>query len=216
MIEKGTIKILIFDFDGVIVESNGIKEEAFRILFSRFPDQLEEMMRYHTAHVSASRVFKFNYLLSLLGKTGDESLHQQLMADFSVITLNLMKQVSFVTGATAFLANWPQIPKYLASVTPIDDLLVILDNLKLTHYFKGIYGCPPWTKPNAIRDILLQERIDPAAALLIGDSAGDQRSAKETGIHFLARNSGLPFDEPLPLSFPDLHTLEIYCKEHIL
>jgi phosphoglycolate phosphatase-like HAD superfamily hydrolase len=216
MIEKGAIKILIFDFDGVIVESNGIKDEAFRQLFSRFPDQLEEMMNYHKEHVSASRVFKFNYLLSLLGKTDDEVLHKQLMVDFSGITLNLMKQVPLVFGATAFLNNWPQIPKYLASVTPIDDLVSILENLGLTHYFKGVYGCPPWTKPNAIRDILSQEKINSSEALLIGDSAGDQRSAKETGIHFLARNSGLAFDKPLPLSFPDLHTLELYCKENIL
>ena len=216
MIEKGTVKILIFDFDGVIVESNGIKDAAFRELFSRFPDQLEEMMQYHKENVSASRVFKFNYLLSLLGKEGDEQLHKQLMTDFSVITLNLMKQVPLVTGALTFLNNWPQIPKYLASVTPIEDLTVILENLGLTAYFKGVYGCPPWTKPNAIRDILLQEKSDPSKALLIGDSAGDQRSAKETGVHFLARNSGLAFDEPLPISFPDLNILATYYKENIL
>lgn len=210
------IRILIFDFDGVIVESNGIKDQAFHQLFSKFPDQLETMMNYHKEHVSASRVFKFNHLLSLLGKTDDTGLHQQLMTDFSAITLNLMKQVPLVPGAKMFLTNWSQIPKYLASVTPIDDLVIILENLGLTHYFKGVYGCPPWTKPNAIRDILSNEKIKPAEALLIGDSAGDQRSAKETGIHFLARNSGLAFDEPLPRSFPDLHTLELYCKENIL
>lgn len=52
--------------------------------------------------------------------------------------------------------------------------------------------------------------------MLLGDSAGDQGSEKESGVDFLSRNSGLAFDKPLPRSFPDLHTLEFYCKATIL
>ena len=41
------IKAIIFDFDGVLVESTQIKTEAFRNLFSKWPDKVDEMVRYH-------------------------------------------------------------------------------------------------------------------------------------------------------------------------
>ena len=217
MIQKGICKVLIFDFDGVIVESNGIKDEAFRQLFSQFPAYAEEMMRYHAEHVSASRVMKFEYLLKISGRENDVLLKEQLMIDFSKLTQRLMQTVSFVPGAISFLKEEHPLSKYLASVTPIDDLKNILRHLNLTHYFKGVYGCPPWTKSNAVRDILLNEKINRDEAILIGDSAGDQRCASETGIHFIARNSGLRFDAPLPERiFTDLAELSAHFNEYIL
>ena len=34
------IRVIIFDFDGVIVESVDLKTEAFRILFAQYPQQM--------------------------------------------------------------------------------------------------------------------------------------------------------------------------------
>jgi phosphoglycolate phosphatase-like HAD superfamily hydrolase len=85
-----------------------------------------------------------------------------------------------------------------------------LEKRGLLHWFDGVYGCPPWTKANAIRDILSRNSILPKNSLLIGDSAGDQRAALETGIQFIARDSGLKFDEIPPLFFLDLYEISDY------
>lgn len=77
----------------------------------------------------------------------------------------------------------------------------------MSHWFRDVYGCPPWTKPDAILDILKKEDIKPEEALLIGDSAGDQRAAHVSGVHFIARNSGLDFDAPQPVKFSDLNQI---------
>jgi beta-phosphoglucomutase-like phosphatase (HAD superfamily) len=40
---------VILDFDGVVLESNAVKTEAFRDVFARFPEHAEAMMDFHRA-----------------------------------------------------------------------------------------------------------------------------------------------------------------------
>lgn len=203
---RGLLRALVLDFDGVIVESNNVKTEAFQEVFSRFPEICDEMMAYHHAHVSVSRFAKFDHLLERLGHARDEKLRAELAADYSRRTLERMMSVPLVPGAEEFLREIaPRLPMYLASVTPAEDLETILQRRGLSQWFRGVYGCPPWTKPAAVRDVLRREACSPDEVLLLGDSAGDQHAAAETGVAFAARNSGLPFDIPLPSTiFPDL------------
>lgn len=198
------VHTLILDFDGVIVESNDIKTRAFATVFSRFPEHADAMMAYHEAHVSASRFDKFRYLVTqLLGRTADDPLMTELADAFSEETRKQVIACPMVPGAAAFLdAVSARVPVYLASVTPQADLDAILAARDLTRYFTRVYGCPPWTKASAITDILTH--VERANTLFIGDSAGDQRAALETGVEFLARDSGLPFDDPQPVSGPDM------------
>ena len=209
-------RVLILDFDGVIVESNDVKTEAFRELFSRFPEHSEAMMAYHQSHVSVTRFAKFDHLLRLVGGPDDSGLRSYLADEFSRLVSEQMLCVPLVPGAEAFLHKaTTKIPVYLASVTPFEELWTTLCRRKLDHWFRGVYGCPPWTKPKAIRDVLDRERVTPEEVLLVGDSAGDQRAALETGIQFLARDSGLSFDNPLPLTFPDMNRLADHLIERL-
>ena len=210
------LRVLILDFDGVIVESNDVKTEAFRELFSRFPGHAEPMMAYHHEHVSVTRFAKFDYLLRRLGKEDDARLRADLAEKFSRLVRERMLEVPLVPGAETFLQRMSaELPVYLASVTPAEELGEILRHRNLLHWFRGVYGCPPWTKPEAILDVLDREQVEPDEALLVGDSAGDQRVAGETGVRFLARNSGLPFDEPIPEQFPDMRRLGEHLAERL-
>ena len=214
MFDASRIKIIILDFDGVIVESNDIKDRAFEKIFENFPEHSEDFFQYHRKHVSVSRYAKFDYVLEKLGRVGDIELKNKLLADFSAYTLELMRSVPFVKGAEAFLRSMQdKLPLYLASVTPIDDLNKILDHLNIRYLFTDVYGCPPWTKPGAILDILKKENRIPSSGVLIGDSYGDQRAANETGVHFIGRNSGLNFEDPQPAYIiPDLTSLSTIFK----
>lgn len=210
------LRLLVLDFDGVIVESNDAKTDAFRAVFARFPEHAEAMMAFHLEHVSASRYAKFDQLLAKLGRQGDARLREELAREFSARTVDAIAAVPLVPGAEEFLhAMTPHVPTYLASVTPADDLEVILERRGLRRWFRGVYGCPPWTKANAVRDALVREACSPAEALLIGDSAGDQRAAGETGVEFIGRDSGLPFDTPPRALFPDLTRMAAYIQERL-
>lgn len=211
------IQVLILDFDGVVIESNDVKTEAFMHVFSRFPEHAEAMMKFHHENVSLSRFDKFKHLLTLMGRNDDTWLKEDIAKDFSMRVREGMMTVPLVPGTLEFLRLvTPRMPVYLASVTPEEELIKILKQYDLLHWFRGVYGCPPWTKPEAIQDILSKEGLMPSQALLIGDSAGDQRAAMSCGVAFLARNSGLSFDLPLPLMFKDLNEITNYFNNQIL
>lgn len=215
--KEGPLRVLVVDFDGVILESNDVKTEAFRDVFGRFPEHREAMMAYHLANLSVSRFVKFDYLLERLGHPGDSVLRAELAADFSRCVLERMASVPFVAGAEAFLREvTPRLPVYLASVTPANDLDAILGQRGLRAWFRDVYGCPPWTKAGAVRDVLRREACAPRDALLLGDSAADQRAAAETGVVFVARDSGIPFDDPVPQKlFPDLASVAAHLRDRL-
>ena len=210
----GKLRVLILDFDGVVIEYNSVKGEAFRWLFGQFPEHLDAMLRFHEEHVSASRFVKFDHLLKLLGREKDTVLRENLANQFSERVFEEITKVPMVYGSEELLRELrPHMPIYLASVTPEPELLEILNRRRLSQWFTGVYGCPPWTKPDAIRAILAREAAPCDAALLVGDSAGDQLAAQEAGIRFVARDSGLPFAAPTPPRFPDLHSVLKYLHE---
>jgi phosphoglycolate phosphatase-like HAD superfamily hydrolase len=175
------LRAVVLDFDGVIVESNEVKTDAFREIFARFPEHTAAMMDFHGANVALSRYAKFDHLLERLGRSGDAKLREELAAEFSRQTI-----------------------ERIASVTLVEDLDVILERRGMCEWFRGVYGCPPWTKSEAIRDVLRREACAPDEALLVGDSEGDRRAAAEAGVDFVARNSGLAFAEPPRVVVRDL------------
>jgi phosphoglycolate phosphatase-like HAD superfamily hydrolase len=201
------IRTLVLDFDGVILESNGLKTEGFAAVFARFPEHAGAMMAYHDAHVSESRFVKFRHLATeLLGRGADDPVVQELGAAFSQQMRARLATCPMVPGARAFLDRIRgRLPVYLASMTPQDELDDVLRTRGLADEFTRVYGCPPWTKPRALDDAI---RVNGREGLLfIGDSAGDQRAAREAGVEFLARDSGLAFDEPRPAAHPDMSSL---------
>jgi phosphoglycolate phosphatase len=199
------MKAVVFDFDGVLVESNDIKTEAFAHVFARFPSHFDAMMDFHHTHVSATRFAKFDHLLELLGRKGDRDLYADLSSEFSAFTTKRVASAPLVPGAIDLL-EWTRAraKTYLASVTPESELLRILAALELTQFFVKIYGCPPWSKVRAIHDVRESISALPSDIVLVGDSAGDQQAARESGVVFVPRNSGLPFDPPLPRAGKDL------------
>jgi phosphoglycolate phosphatase-like HAD superfamily hydrolase len=192
------LRALIFDFDGVILDSNAVKTDAFRAVFSRFPEHENAMMRYHDAHVSLSRYQKFSYLVEeLLGRGGDIALVNELADDFAARLRDRMDVCAFVPGARELLEVLSsRLPLYVASVTPEAELLRLLEVHHIGHHFRRVFGCPPWAKPDAVAEIV-RELGGAEGVALIGDSAGDQRAAAAHGVEFIPRDSGLAFDPPI-------------------
>lgn len=199
------IRVVIVDFDGVILESNGLKTEGFARVFAEFPDHADAMMAFHHANVSMSRFVKFQHLADRLGRGADDPLVEQLADRFSAVMLTLVSTCPLVRGAQEFLADVSaRVPVFVSSMTPHDELVTILERRDLARSFTGIFGYPPWPKRDVIQRVLSDGGFAPSEALFIGDSAGDQRVARETGVEFIARDSGLPFDDPQPRTFPDM------------
>lgn len=208
------LRAVIFDFDGVLLDSNALKTAAFEEIFARYPAHAAEMRAFHEAHVSRSRYDKFRHLAERLGRGADEALVNALAADFARLLENRMALCPFVPGAPALLdALAGRVPLYLASVTPEDELRRLLEIHRLTHYFTRVFGCPPWTKPDAV-GVITASLGGAAGVVLVGDSAGDQRAAAAHGVEFIPRDSGLPFDPPVE-GIRDLSDIQTLLKARL-
>ncbi len=58
------IKAIVFDFDGVILESAQIKTETFADVVKDYPkEQADAFVAYHITHMGISRHVKFQYFI---------------------------------------------------------------------------------------------------------------------------------------------------------
>jgi phosphoglycolate phosphatase-like HAD superfamily hydrolase len=189
------IKAIIFDFDGVLVESAHIKTEAFRKLFSGWPDNVEDIVRHHNKNAGISRYVKFEYIYKYILKepyTEEKSL--ELGREFSGIVLEEVRKAPFVEGAKFFLENAsPELLLFIASGTPQDELEDIVKYKKINRFFKRIYGTPA-TKTNIINNILREYCLNKSQVVFVGDAESDIIAAKNTGVHFVFRIDSSNFE----------------------
>lgn len=189
------IKGIIFDFDGVILESVDIKTEAFKELFSDYPDKISEITRYHLLNGGISRFVKFRYIHEKIlkkGLSGDREI--ELGRRFSEIVSHRMAEVPFVAGAKEFLEkNKQRYRLFLASGTPEEELNTIARLRGLGGYFYKIYGSPR-QKIDIINDILRDYNFSKNEIVFVGDSASDYIAAAQAGIVFIARRLHLASD----------------------
>ncbi|MFA4905557.1 MAG: HAD hydrolase-like protein [Candidatus Margulisiibacteriota bacterium] len=182
-----TIKVIILDFDGVIVESNNIKHRAFAELFKEYPAYYNQIMEYHLAHNHIDRHAKFKHIIeNILKQKYDKELAQRWAKKFSDLTRNNIIACPYIPGAKAFLEYFSgKYPLYLASATPLDELEIILRSRGLLHYFKKIYGAPV-PKKKMFENVVNIENINPENIMFIGDSPEDYIVASDFGCNFIA------------------------------
>ena len=183
------IKAIIFDFDGVIIESAQIKTSAFRKLFEKeFPDEIEQIVNHHLQNMGISRFVKFKYIYeNILQLPLPKELEESLGRKFSGIVFKEALNAPFVPGAIEFLEqNSSRYAFFIASGTPEEELLEILRKRKIEHYFKKIYGSPE-SKPGIISKILQDNVLNLNDIVFVGDATSDLVAAQESGVTFIAR-----------------------------
>ncbi|MDQ7822565.1 MAG: HAD hydrolase-like protein [Candidatus Eremiobacteraeota bacterium] len=183
------IRAVIFDFDGVILESAEIKTEAFRDLSGDLcPEHAEHIVTYHKENVGISRYVKFRYIYEkLLKKPYTEEIEKTLGERFAVFVKEKVFTAPFVPGALEFLERFHgKYAFFVASGTPEEELQMIVRERGLQKYFLEVAGSPA-KKPALIRSILERHHYQPDEVVFIGDGDSDRRAALETGIPFIAR-----------------------------
>ena len=182
------VSVLILDFDGVILESVGVKTEAFRKLFSFRPDHVDEIVDYHRRNTGVSRFDKFRHIYrEILKEALSDEQFNLLSERYAGLVVEGVVHSPFVHGAQEFLGAFsPHLPIFVVSATPEEELHSIIRWRGLEGHFRGIYGAPT-TKTDAIREI--RERTGSAReeTLFVGDAVNDLRAAKVCGVRFVGR-----------------------------
>ena len=187
------IRTVILDFDGVLAESNDEKTQAFADLFTRYPQYAETMMDYHITNGSISRLHKFEYFADrLFGRPGDQNLIEEMMTGYSELVERRISACPEVPGAMDFLREFSKkVPLYISSQTPQEELHRIAETRGVARYVRKIYGYPPIRKNEAIHRALTSEGVRPEEGLFVGDTMSDFEIARQCGLEFIGRDSGL-------------------------
>ena len=100
-------KHLIFDFDGVLVESNEIRFDGFRLLFKNYPqDQVERLVLYAKINGGLSRYEKIKYFFKQIRNEPIRDDNVQLLAkQYSELVKQKVIDAEPVKGSLEFLSN---------------------------------------------------------------------------------------------------------------
>jgi len=183
------IKTIIFDFDGVLVESNNIKTEAFSALFQGkcSDEEHREIVRHHIDNLGVSRYKKFIHIYrEILKKDIGQKELDDLSRSFSELVMEKVIAAPSVNGAMDFLSRNREYECYIVSATPQGEINDIVRLRSMKEYFAGIYGSPK-EKEELINDILAGGKHPAESTVYIGDGMNDYRAATKCGVRFIAR-----------------------------
>lgn len=186
----GSIKTVVFDCDGVILESMHCKAKAFRRLFADWPDHVDAIEAFHYANGGLSRYDKIERIYrDILHQRLDDETRDQLADTFGQHVLEEILTCDLVHGAMDTLeALDGRLPLYVASATPEKELCDVLERRNLARYFKRIFGHPT-SKAEALRLVKQAEGIRTDELLFIGDAQADVEAAEQAGCQFVGRRT---------------------------
>lgn len=202
---------VVFDFDGVLVESLDIKTQAFADLYQPCGDAIvRQVVSFHKAHGGVSRFDKIRHFEhAFLGRRILEDEILKKAEVFSRLVEDAVIACPEVSGATEllrFLSS--QLPCFIASATPEPELRRIVHRRGWSDFFSGVFGAPA-TKKEILRNILHSTRKPANECLMVGDAKTDFEAASQSGLQFVGRVPALtasPFPSCVPL-VKDMHEL---------
>ncbi|MEA2109475.1 MAG: HAD hydrolase-like protein [Pseudomonadota bacterium] len=192
-----TIKVIVLDFDGTLIDSNRLKSEAFFKLFSDWMTRdivravLDEMFE-------ASR---YEILAEILARR-DHRRHEDcqpevrsLAAAFNDIVVDGAKhcrEIEDAVEALDFLSSRARL--YVSSTTPEAALKEIIAFRGWTDYFVDVFGYPR-KKPETLAGIIDREKVENSGVVVVGDGESDRISAGENRCGFIQVHEAFPLSE---------------------
>jgi phosphoglycolate phosphatase-like HAD superfamily hydrolase len=208
--DRARIRAVVFDFDGVILESADVKTDAFIELYAEHGAAVTGRVReHHLANMGISRFKKFSWIAEhVLGAPIGEAESAALGEKFTDLVLAKVLAAPFVPGAEVALEALGRrgLPLFVASGTPQGELQLIVERRGLQTAFREVHGTPR-EKPDILHDLLGRLALAPDQLLFIGDGLSDYKAARATGVEFLARDTPPMHDEWVKLAVrrePDL------------
>lgn len=185
-------KTILWDFDGVLINSLPVRDRGFREVLKGYPqDEIEQLVAYHEHNGGLSRYVKFRHFYEEIRKEeATEEKIDHLAKRFSKIMLDFLIDPRLLReGPINFVKeNFKNYNFHIVSGSDGVELNKICKGLSLDGYFITIEGSPT-PKNQLVKDILKKYGYDPKDTCLIGDSINDAEAAKVNEIGFFGYNN---------------------------
>lgn len=183
------IRCVSFDFDGTLVQSNEIKRQAFFDATAHLERADGILTDLFGSGFKGDRYQLLGTLADML-YPGDRDMAERVATDcverYSRQCHERIVACPEVAGASDALRHLhgSDIPCYVNSATPTAYLRQIIEERRLSRWFRGVMGAPA-AKPDNLERILSAEGIVPAELVVVGDGEDDRDAARDVGCHFL-------------------------------
>ena len=186
------MKTILWDFDGVILDSMKIRDWGFEEIFKIFDkDKVSQLLVYHRKNGGLSRYVKIRYFYEvILEKNITEKELQKYANQFSLLMKNkLVNPKNLIQDSLNFIKeNHKKYNFHIVSGSDQNELRFLCKELKINHFFISIHGSPE-PKNDLVKKLLKDLNYNKSETLLIGDSINDYHASKANNIFFLAYNN---------------------------
>ena len=190
--QKPSFKNILFDFDGVILDSMATRELGFRTIFSSYPKVLvDKLLKYHNDNGGLSRYVKIRYFYEqVLGKQIKENDLQILAQEYSnIMRSELIDPANLISETVDLIkSTYEKYDLHIVSGSDHEELNFLCQKLNIAHFFQTISGSPT-AKTTLVANLLNEYQYHPDDCILIGDSINDYHSAESNGLRFMGYNN---------------------------
>ena len=179
-------KTLVFDCDGVILNSNKIKTQAFFDTVKHYGQkEAQDLVDYHVENGGVSRYKKFAYFFTEILKIDiEETIFNKLLNSFSVNVKQGLMRCDVAEGLSELRVRTKHARWLIVSGGDQIELNEVFTARGLDKYFDGgVFGSPDTKEEILEREKYCHNITQPS--LFLGDSKYDYKVAKEFGLDFL-------------------------------
>lgn len=180
------LQAILFDFDGVVLDSVDVKTKAFEAMYLPYGEAIaQKVVQHHLAHGGVSRFEKFKwYHRHYVGHEIDQEELDALCQEFNEKVFQKVLASDYLPGVKEFIRHQSaQRPLYICTGTPESEILQITEALGIQQFFAGIFGSPA-TKIEMIQRILDTRGYQPGRVLFLGDAMTDFEAARHHKLQF--------------------------------
>lgn len=184
-----SFKTLIFDCDGVVLNSNRVKTSAFYQATLSFGESAAQaMVNYHITNGGVSRYAKFVHFMEQIApissaRVKPKSLHK-LLADYAAAVKKGLLECEIADGLSEFREQMQQARWMIVSGGDQAELREVFFTRGIADWFDGgIFGSPD-AKPKILAREIANGNIQ-HPAIFFGDSRYDYQCAKAAGLDFV-------------------------------
>lgn len=194
---------LVFDCDGVVLDSNKVRAQAFYNCALPYGEQHAVALRnYHILHGGVSRYVKFEVLLrDMVGVPVTEKAMQTLLHNFTTEATKGLLKCEIAPGLEALRKATPQANWILVSGADQNELRDVFAQRGIAEWFDGgIFGSPLNKDEILARELASGNCRKPG--IFFGDSRYDHLAASRAGLDFVFLSQ-----------WTDMEGWQTYCQD---